>query len=83
MGTLKPSLCPFCCSEDVFVECMDFGEFAAVCNHCSAHGPRVDGDGCDPDGENARGKRNALRAWNKRPKSGRARITALEEEGKS
>lgn len=62
----KAKRCPFCASTDSFVECMSFGSFAVVCNGCLARGPEADGDSCDPDGENARGKRGALREWNKR-----------------
>lgn len=71
----KAKICPFCRGDSIYVECMDFGEFAAVCNLCGARGPYADGDGCDPDGENAKGRRNALRAWNKRSKSGRAALS--------
>lgn len=65
----KAKHCPFCRGEDTFVECIDFGDFSVICNGCGARGPNADGDGCDPDGENARGKRNAIKAWNKRQKS--------------
>lgn len=62
----KRKRCPFCASEDSFVECMDFGSFAVICNDCGAHGPEADGEACDPDAENALGARNAIREWNRR-----------------
>jgi hypothetical protein len=75
----KPKPCPFCRGTDVWVECMDFGSFAATCNDCGAQGPNVDGDACDPDGENARGKRNAIRAWNGRARKSPARSEPKQE----
>lgn len=69
MRIAKAKRCPFCASESNFVECMDFGQFAVICNGCGAQGPETDGDGCDPDGENARGRRTATRAWNRRARS--------------
>lgn len=71
----KAKPCPFCRSDDVFVECMDFGSFAVVCNECGAKGPTADGDGCDETAENNRGRRNAIREWN-----GRKRRAALKSE---
>lgn len=71
MRIAKAKPCPFCRSADGFVECLDFGSFAYICNDCLARGPDAEGDGCDPDGEGAQGRRNAIRAWNRRP-SGRA-----------
>jgi len=65
----KAKRCPFCASESNFVECMDFGSFAVICNDCGAHGPEADGDDCDPDGDNARGRRKATRAWNRRSRA--------------
>lgn len=65
----KAKPCPFCRSNSTFVECMDFGSFAVVCNGCGARGPTADGDGCDEASENNRGKRSAVRAWNKRPRA--------------
>lgn len=62
----KMKACPFCGVSDAFVECMDFGSFAIVCNRCGAHGPEADGDDCDPEGEQQRGRRGAIRAWNQR-----------------
>ncbi|WP_433934503.1 Lar family restriction alleviation protein [Brevundimonas diminuta] len=65
----KAKPCPFCRSTDSFVECADFGSFYRVCNDCLARGPEAEGEGCDPDAENARGARNATRAWNRRPRA--------------
>ncbi|MGV2980663.1 Lar family restriction alleviation protein [Camelimonas sp. ID_303_24] len=62
----KPKPCPFCRSEATFVECLDYGSFAMICNDCGARGPQADGDGCDPEAESHRGERGAIRAWNKR-----------------
>ncbi len=62
----KAKPCPFCACGDAFVECMDFGQFAVICNRCGAQGPEADGDGCDPDAENAQGRRLATKAWNQR-----------------
>ena len=62
----KSKPCPFCGSDSNFVECMDFGSFAVICNDCGAQGPEADGDDCDPDGDNARGRRKATQAWNRR-----------------
>lgn len=65
----KRKRCPFCASDNSFVECMDFGEFAVICNGCGARGPDADGDGYDPAGENHAGARNATREWNKRARA--------------
>lgn len=65
----KAKACPFCRSEDSFVECMDFGTFAVVCNSCGARGPDAEGDGCDDTAENFAGRRNATRAWNGRKRN--------------
>lgn len=62
----KRKPCPFCGSASSFVECMDVGSFAVICNDCGAQGPETDGDDCDPDGDNARGRRTSTRAWNQR-----------------
>lgn len=72
----KAKCCPFCASTSNFVECMDFGSFAVICNGCGAHGPEADGDEYDPDGDNARGRRLATRAWNSR------RRAALDAHGR-
>lgn len=60
---------------------MDFGSFAVVCNGCGARGPTADGDGCDETSESNRGKRSALRGWNKRqraPTKEQAKCAVLE-----
>jgi len=75
----KAKPCPFCRGTDIWVECMDFGSFAATCNDCLARGPDADGDGCDPDGENALGKRNAIRLWNKRQRATTASSMGMSE----
>lgn len=62
----KAKRCPFCSLADSFVECMDFGAFAVVCNGCGAKGPTADGDGCDADAERNQGRKGAIRAWNRR-----------------
>lgn len=62
----KRKRCPFCARTDTFVECMDFGAFAVVCNVCGARGPEGAGDGCDADADNQAGHRNATREWNRR-----------------
>lgn len=76
----KAKHCPFCGSDSNFVECMDFGTFAVVCNDCGAQGPETDGEDCDPDGDNARGKRTATRAWNRRTRRA-ALASATDAEG--
>ncbi|MBS7697830.1 MAG: Lar family restriction alleviation protein [Chelatococcus sp.] len=65
----KRKPCPFCGTSDSFVECMDYGDFAVICNSCLARGPSGEGDGCDPSSENHRGERNATREWNKRTRA--------------
>lgn len=77
LAKMKP--CPFCGSQNSFVECMDFGEFAVRCNECLGTGPCGDGDDCDPTGENHRGARNAIRAWNQRRRA-RAALTKGGED---
>lgn len=62
----KKKPCPFCGSEDLFVECMDFGAFAVRCNQCLGTGPIGEGEDCDMTLDNYLGERNAIRAWNKR-----------------
>lgn len=64
VAKMKP--CPFCRTLNGFVECADFGSFYVMCNQCGARGPDAEGDGCDPDAENRRGARNAIKAWNTR-----------------
>jgi hypothetical protein len=72
MRIAKTRPCPFCGTTDNFVECLDFGTFAVVCNGCGARGPEADGDDCDPDSDRARGRRGAVRAWNGRKRSAHA-----------
>jgi len=69
MGRIsKPKPCPFCRSEDSFVECADFGSFYRVCNDCLARGPEAEGDGCDEAANGNEGARNATKVWNARPR---------------
>lgn len=76
----KAKACPFCRSTSNFVECQDFGSFYVMCNDCGAQGPTAEGDGCDDTAENYAGRRNAIRAWNRRP---RAAITQAPASGKA
>ncbi|WP_422234167.1 Lar family restriction alleviation protein [Methylorubrum rhodinum] len=67
----KAKPCPFCRSNDVFVENMDGVEYRVWCNSCAAMGPPVEhgdyGDGRELE------TRDAIRAWNKR--TGKRAIT--------
>lgn len=56
-------LCPFCGSEDRFVERSDFSSAFVQCNDCQARGPTA----CqESDEEETPGERAAIKAWNQR-----------------
>lgn len=71
----KPKPCPFCRSTDVFVERYDYSVYAAVCNVCSVHGPKVEhGKYADePNGDDL-AERDALKMWNARTQAARLRV---------
>ncbi|MCE8002563.1 Lar family restriction alleviation protein [Billgrantia ethanolica] len=67
---LKP--CPFCGSDDTFVERMTLGSCAVICNQCQGRGP----DTCPEDDADLEaeerydwdpGEAAARRLWNTRP----------------
>lgn len=62
MRIAMAKLCPFCKSEDSFVERMDLSTWQRVCNDCFCHGPSV----CNADWEDDRAAAEATRAWNRR-----------------
>lgn len=58
--------CPFCGATASFVECMELGSYAVVCNDCRAVGPIGEGNSSRCVGDDAKGEWNATRKWNKR-----------------
>jgi hypothetical protein len=75
MRIAKAKACPFCKSDDSFVERMNLSSWARVCNECFCHGPDV----CDADWDEDKGAAEATRAWNRRAR----RKTATATEGNS
>ena len=75
MRTPAPKPCPFCRATDSFVERFDLCVYAVVCNGCLIAGPKVEHwKYCDePNGDDL-AKRDAIRMWNARTPTARAKV---------
>ena len=56
--------CPYCGSDDVFVERSELASCYVMCNQCAARGPDSTQEG---DNEDTPGGHAAILAWNRRP----------------